>query len=98
MVFGKDHANGRNAEAPADVIEEIGRTEVDNDIVGENLNDNFVSMSFSEISQMPSTHSEGSSKNKRRRADDQLGDKFKEVANAIVEAFDWSSTRLSQAM
>ncbi|KAK1577199.1 hypothetical protein Q3G72_019738 [Acer saccharum] len=49
-VFGKDHANGRNAEAPTDVIEEIGRIEGDNDIGGENLNndvdDNFVSMSF----------------------------------------------------
>ncbi|KAK0597725.1 hypothetical protein LWI29_028105 [Acer saccharum] len=81
-VFGKDHANGRNAEALTDVIEEIGRIEGDNDIGGENLNndvdDNFVSMK------------------KRRRDDDQLGDKFKEAANAIVEAFDRSST--SQAM
>ena len=38
LIYGKDHATGKNAQAPVDAIEKIERTRVCKEAEGENLN------------------------------------------------------------
>ncbi|KAL5554074.1 hypothetical protein UlMin_041475 [Ulmus minor] len=90
VVFGKDRATGKDAENVADAAEEIIR-EASNDIFEENIN-NTESMAYVDV------ENDGSSKKKRKRSSDDIGEAIKEAACAIAKEMKDSSTRLSGAM
>ncbi|KAL5569373.1 hypothetical protein UlMin_025948 [Ulmus minor] len=107
VVFGKDRATGKDAENVADAAEEIIR-EASNDIFEENINNtesmayvdaaNGEFMSFSQAPQFPQSQSDGSSKKKRKRSSNDIGEAIKEAACAIAKEMKDSSTRLSESM
>ena len=102
MIYGKDHAIGKNAEAPADAIEKIERTRVCKEAEWENLNFEGVrdhSMSISHALKKRPTTSNSSSR-KRRRTDDSEESKesFKELTYLFVLEMKETSSRLSQAL
>ena len=90
MIYGKDHATGKNAEASADVVGEIERTEMNNEAQGENLNvedvrgDVAESVSFSLALRKRSKTSNNSSKRSRKNeVSEELGE-LKELTTLIV--------------
>ena len=72
MIYGKDHATRKNAEAPADVVEKLERTKTNNEAQGDNLNVENVkddvddSVSFSLASRKRLKASNNSSRRRRR--------------------------------
>ncbi|KAL5549408.1 hypothetical protein UlMin_004639 [Ulmus minor] len=103
VVFGKDRATGKDAKNVVDAAEEIIR-EASNDIFEENINntenmayvdvENGEFMSFSQAPQFPQSQSDGSSKKKRKRSLDDIGEAIKEAACAIAKEMKDSSTHL----
>ncbi|KAL9411883.1 hypothetical protein AB3S75_045478 [Citrus x aurantiifolia] len=105
-IYGKDHATGRNAAAPADVVEKIERTRVNNGTEGKNLNlnsedvrDDVDDMSFSHTRQMHPTTSNSSSRKRGRDEDSEDPvESLKELATVIVREMKESFCRLSRAI
>ncbi|KDO57232.1 hypothetical protein CISIN_1g022123mg [Citrus sinensis] len=106
-IYGKDHATGRNAVAPADVVEKIERTRVNNGTEGKNLNLNGEdvrndvddNMAFSHTRQMhPKTSNSSSRKRGRDEDSEDSVESLKELAILIVREMKESSSRLSQAI
>ncbi|PON98322.1 Myb/SANT-like domain containing protein [Trema orientale] len=109
LVFGKDRAIGNDTEGLVDAVDDIARTEANNDMNEHDVNntqprvdteaDNLEFMSFSQASQIPQSRSDGSSKRKRKSGgSDDLGEAIKEAALAIAKEIKESSTRLSDAI
>ncbi|PON94180.1 Myb/SANT-like domain containing protein [Trema orientale] len=110
MVFGKDRATGNDADGLADAVDDIARTEANNDMDEHDINnaqpnmgdaeaDNLEFMSFSQASQVPQSRSDGSSKRKRKSGgSDDLGEAIKEAALVIAKEMKESFTRLSDAI
>ncbi|POO03065.1 hypothetical protein TorRG33x02_011260 [Trema orientale] len=110
MVFGKDRATGNDAEGLVDAVDDIARTEANNDMEEHNINnpqpnigdieaDNLGFMTFSQASQVPQSRSDGSSKRKRKSGgSDDLGEAIKKATLVIAKEMKESSTRLSDAI
>ncbi|PON87613.1 Myb/SANT-like domain containing protein [Trema orientale] len=106
MVFGKDRATGRNAETPADVVDKLdNHEEVDLDEDDFNSTNNMMgneevqSMSCSEAPKVAQSQSDGSSKKKRKNANN--GDAYealKESSYVIARVIEKASIRLSKAI
>ncbi|KAH9735880.1 Myb DNA-bind 3 domain-containing protein [Citrus sinensis] len=90
LIYGKDHATGKNAQAPVDAIEKIERTRVCKEAEGENLNfegvqDNMDDSMF--ISHAP----------KKQIIDDleESRESFKELTYIFVTKMKETSSRLN---
>ena len=106
-IYGKDHATGRNTAAPADVVEKIERTRVNNGTKSKNLNLNSEdvrddvddNMSFSQTRQMHPTTSNSSSRKRGRDEDSEDSvESLKELATVIVREMKESFCCLSRAI
>ena len=66
IVFGKDHACGKEAETAADVLEELHREDVVNDVEENNTNtEESIRNMFSQDQRVSHSQSEGSSTKKK---------------------------------
>ena len=104
MIYSKDHAIGKNAEAPADVVEELERIETNNEAQGENLNVENVgddvddNVSFSLASRKRPKTSNSSSRRMRRNKDSKELGELKELTTLIVAQMKDSSNVVTRAM
>ncbi|PON90591.1 hypothetical protein TorRG33x02_136460 [Trema orientale] len=109
LLFGKDRATGNDADGLADAVDDIARSEANNDINGHDVNntqpmgdaeaDDLEFMSFSQASQIPQSRSDESSKRIRENGgSDDIGEAIKELALAIAKEIRDSSTRFSDAI
>ena len=106
VIFGKDRATGKNAEAPADVVEDLdkeehthGNNELLQDVIGlsdDDIQDVTQSMSVNQAkNKMKVTHSESQRVRKRSRGENILANSMDKFANKLVEVVGKSAERMS---
>ncbi|KAJ8644869.1 hypothetical protein MRB53_006617 [Persea americana] len=93
-IFGKDRATGKGVATAEDVLDELARTEENEDT--QNLGMDFVEMEH--YTSTASTNIEGTSqKRKRRRSTDDM-DEFREAAMIIGKKIDEATEKFSLAI
>ena len=107
MVYGKDRATRKNAEDPADVVEQLDKEGGDDVNLDEDAfdssnmmgTDEAQSMSFSEAGKRHQAQSSGSAKKKKKSTDyGHVYEALQESSYVLTSAIEKSTTRLSLAI
>ena len=107
MVYGKDRATRKNAEDPADVVEQLDKEGGDDVNLDEDAfdssnmmgTDEAQSMSFSEAGKRHQAQSSGSAKKKKKSTDyGHVYEALKKSSYVLASAIKKASTRLSLAI
>uniref|UniRef100_A0A5B7BF87 Myb/SANT-like domain-containing protein n=1 Tax=Davidia involucrata TaxID=16924 RepID=A0A5B7BF87_DAVIN len=102
IIFGKDRATGRNAQTPADVVEELDKEGTDNETenVGYGLDDMDASLSFAPTHNTRNSTEECSSQRKKRksRSGDNLLEAIKETGLIMSMEIKESTNKLTEAL